>query len=256
MEISTFQAATLIISFAFFLVLSIIIILFYVFQKKKISFLLNEREQERKFEKILIESQIEIKENTLKGIAWELHDNVGQLLSLARLELNILLAQNNEKNDKIEEISGIIGKSLQEIRAFSKTLNQDVVQSIGIENALQIEVDRLNRLKFIECQLNVDGETKKISTKDEIILFRIVQEFINNTIKHSKATQLDIQLAYLDDKLTIKLKDNGVGFDKEKIKKGSGLINMKSRAELIKAHFNFTSDTSGTQVKLTYPFLT
>jgi len=255
MEDSNIQAAILISSFAFFLVLNIIIVLFYIFQKKKIAFLLNERAQERKFEKTLITSQVEIKENTLKGIAWELHDNVGQLLSLARLELNILLAQNSENNEKLEEISNIVGKSLEEIRALSKTLNQEVVHSIGIENAIQIEVDRLNRLKFINCQFKIIGNTKNISTKDEIILFRIVQEFINNTIKHSKATQLHIQLEYLTDKLFIKLKDNGIGFNNKNIQTGSGLINMKSRAELIKTQLSFTSDISGTQLKLSYPII-
>ena len=239
----------------FITIVGMILLFLYVFQKKKTEYIIQKREQEKKFSEIIIRSQMEIKENTLKNIAWELHDNIGQILSLAKMELNILYVQDNVSKEKIKEVGDIVGKSLQEIRMFSRILNRDVINSIGIEQAIQIEIDRLNRLNFMDSQLIVEGNPFQINKKDEIILFRIIQEFFSNTIKHSKATELIVKLIYKTDKLLISLKDNGVGFDIDKVKKGSGLLSMSGRAKMIETKLNVQSDKGGTLVELEYPFL-
>ena len=219
------------------------------------AFILREKKQEKVFEETLKHSQIEIRENALKNIAWELHDNVGQLLSLARLELNILQPKSVNNADKIQEISTIIGDSLQEIRAISKTLNAEVINSLGIVESIQIEIDRFNRLKFIQTKFEIQGEEYELPQKDEIILFRMIQEFFSNTIKHSQATRLEVTLDYLPNTLEICVNDNGQGFDITRAKKGSGLINIKSRAALINTKLDYNSSEKGTQMKLTYPIV-
>jgi len=253
MEFDEIQIVIIFSSIVLFTVLGIVITLFYLFQKKKLAFLLREKEQEKEFEETLKHSQIEIRENALKNIAWELHDNVGQLLSLARLELNILQPKSTNNADKIEEVSNIIGDSLQEIRALSKTLNAEVINNLGIVESIQIEIDRFNKLNFIKTNFEVKGEIYAISPKDEIILFRMIQEFFSNTIKHSQATKLEVTLDYLPETFEICVNDNGQGFDITKAKKGSGLLNIASRAALINTELDYNSDTSGTKMKLTYP---
>ena len=254
MKINELQVVIFVISVVFFTILAVVTLLFFLFQKKKISYLLKEQKQKEAFSETLIESQIEIKENTLKGVAWELHDNIGQLLSLASMQLKILKMQDD--NPTIVEISDIVSKSLQEIRMLAKTLNQEVIQSIGIEKAIQIEIDRFNRLNFIDAKMIIKGEVKEIPNQHEIILFRIIQEFFSNTIKHSKANKLDVAIEYLPQKITFLLSDNGVGFDIENAQLGSGIINIKSRADLINADLKIESNNKGTKVIINYPLKT
>jgi len=254
MEFDEIQIVILVSSFVLFTILVVAVILFVIFQKKKTDFLMREREQEKRFEKILTESQIEIRENALKNIAWELHDNVGQLLSLARLELNILQPNVIKKNTfKVQEISQLIGDSIQDIRSLSKTLNPEVINNMGLVQAIENDINRFNRLKFLDASIKVVGETYDLPQKDIVILFRILQEFFNNTVKHSKATTLNVQIKYTVAKVYICAKDNGKGYDDSVVIKGSGLINMKSRADLIKTEFKQTSSSKGTKIELVYP---
>lgn len=253
MEFDEIQIVILVSSFIVFTILIVAVALFTIFQKKKTDFILREREQEKRFEKILTESQIEIRENALKNIAWELHDNVGQLLSIARLELNILQPNVKEDNtSKVKEISQLIGDSIQDIRSLSKTLNPEVINNMGLVQALESDINRFNRLNFIKAKLTIDGDVCELPKKDVIILFRILQEFFNNTIKHSQATSLDVKIKYTPQKVYISAKDNGKGYDDKKVKKGSGLINMRSRADLIGTKIELASTPKGTEIELVY----
>lgn len=215
--------------------------------------LLAKKEQEEAFEKILSKAQVEIKEAALQNIAWELHDNVGQLLSFARLELNMLKNKSQDNLEKINDISEILGKSLQEIRTLSKTLNSEYINRIGLKESINTEVERFKRINFINVNISIHGDEFEISPKDEIILFRIVQEFFTNTIKHAQATEMIVDMEYQEKELDIVIKDNGKGFDLEQITPGSGLMNMKSRAALINASFDIESNTNGTKAILIYP---
>ncbi len=237
------------------LLIVVIIIIFSIFQQRKEKFLLDKRADEIRFEEEIIKSQLETQEQTLQNISWELHDNVGQLLSVAKMQLNMLQPDvaNGQKNI-LDETSEIISKSLQEIRSLSKLLNPETVKNMGLEKSVELELQRFNRLNFLDAKLNIMGDQVLIDKKDEIILFRILQEFLSNSIKHAKATKLEVSLAYTPENLVITAQDFGVGFDKESIEKGSGLINMKSRAKLINTGFSLTSEKGkGVSLILTYP---
>ncbi len=237
------------------LLIVVIIVIFSIFQNRKVKFLSEQKEAEQRFEEELIKSKLETQEQTLQNISWELHDNVGQLLSVARMQLNILQPDLTEKQKTLVNDTGdIISKSLQEIRTLSKLLNPEVVKNIGLEEAIQLEIDRFNRLNFINATFNIIGESVTIDQKDEIILFRILQEFLSNSVKHSKTSKLDVTLTYTVEKLIVKAQDFGIGFEDKKIQKGSGLLNMKSRAKLIDTEFELKSEEGkGVSLTLTYP---
>jgi hypothetical protein len=228
---------------------------FLAYQRRKTKLLLEKAEQKQKFAMALANAQTEIQEQTLKNISWELHDNIGQLLSVAKLQLNMLSTQVKETNKKaIEEVSEVVGKSLKDIRLLSRTLNHEIIQNIGLVQAIKMELERFNRIKFLDASIDIKGEEIAINDKDEIIIFRIFQEFFSNVTKHSKASKLDVHLNYKKSQLEIIAKDNGVGFDIENASKGLGLINMKSRAELIEADFYLSSKfNEGVKLKLVYP---
>ena len=237
------------------LLIVVIIVIFSIFQNRKVKFLYEQKEAEQRFEEEIIKSQLETQEQTLQNISWELHDNVGQLLSVARMQLNILQPDLSQKQKSIVNETGeLISKSLQELRSLSKLLNPEVVKNMGFEEAIQLEIDRFNRLNFIDAAFNINGESVTIDQKDEIILFRILQEFLSNSVKHSKTTKLDVNLTYTPQNLVIIVQDYGVGFEEKTIQKGSGLLNMKSRAKLIDTEFELKSEKDkGVSLTLTYP---
>jgi signal transduction histidine kinase len=239
------------------IVTALVIVFFIVFQKRKNKLLLDKLEQQRVFDEEIQKTQTEIQEQTLKHIAWELHDNVGQLLAYASMQLNLISSQvSADIKDKLSDTTNTIKESLKEVRLLSKSLNNDVILNIGFEQSITNELNRLKKMKFASATLKIKGEkVDLINKKHEIIIFRILQEFFSNSVKYSEAKNLKVVLNYQPDKLIIGASDDGKGFNMEKTVKGSGLITMKSRAELINATFNLSSKPNeGVTLSLTYPF--
>ncbi|MDD7886161.1 sensor histidine kinase [Flavivirga sp. 57AJ16] len=237
-------------------VTSLVIIFFVVFQKRKNKLLLDKIKQQQAFEEEIAQAQTEIQEQTLKNIGWELHDNVGQLLSFASMQLSILKMQvADDIKDKFKDTTEALKNSLSEVRALSKTLNNEVVLNIGFEKSITNELDRLKKMKFISAELKTVGEKIEFTNrKHEIIIFRIIQEFLSNSVKYSEAENIAITIEYQTKSLMIIATDDGKGFDMNGIEKGSGLINMKSRALLINAEFELLSKPNeGVQLLLDYP---
>ena len=250
MEQERNEIVIILATFIIVLVTLSLIWLFITFQKRKNSLLQEQEDAKKQFEKEIAQTQVEIREQTLRNISWELHDNIGQLLTLAKIQLQSATEEN------IAEVRETITKGLQEVRALSKLINPDVVKNIKLCEAIQLEIDRFNRLNFIESTLKIEGESIKLDSESEIIIFRILQEFFSNTIKHSKATNLDVNLKYQNNRLTILVKDNGVGYDTSiASNSGIGLQNIQNRANLINADVEMTSEIDkGTSLKINYYF--
>ena len=242
-EIVLYATTMVILLFVVFMVL-----LFGFYQKRKTVLLQQKEEDKKRFEREISETQIEIREETLRNISWELHDNIGQLLTLAKIQLQ------NATKENINEVSQTISKGLNEVRALSKLINPEAIKNINLKDAIQLEIDRFNRLNFIKSSLHVTGKEQVIDDKSSIIIFRILQEFFSNTIKHSKASVLVVKLNYLDNLLEIIVSDNGIGFSSNKqFNNGIGLQNIKNRAKLIGAEANFTSEKNkGTTLTINY----
>lgn len=234
---------------------SLAIIFFITFQKRKNKLLKEKFEAETRFENELAQSKIEIQEQTLKNVSWELHDNIGQLLSVANMQLNILTATvDAETKQSVKDIKEVVSNSLQEVRSLSKSLNSEVISYTGIEASINNELARFERLNNIKTEILTKGDSFDIIEKDSIILFRIIQEFFSNIIKHSHANKISVLIEYLSEELHIEIKDNGHGFNQEEVTKSSGLLNMESRAALIKAEFYLHSvPREGTSLTLNYP---
>ncbi|AUC13722.1 histidine kinase [Tenacibaculum sp. SZ-18] len=230
------------------LIVLFLIVLFTIFQRRKNQLLTEKAEEKKRFENEIAETQIEIREETLRNISWELHDNIGQLLTLAKIQLQ------NATPDNLNDISETITKSLNEIRSLSKLINPEFINNIKFKEAVALEIERFNRLKFIEASLTVTGEEKEIDQKHGIIMFRILQEFFSNTIKHARGSKLDVILNFKEDVLEITAKDNGVGFNiDEANNKGIGIQNIKTRVELINAKADLKSiPNKGTTLNIYY----
>ena len=238
------------------IITSLVIVFFVVFQKRKNKLLLERIKEQQAFEEEITKAQTETQEQTLKNIGWELHDNVGQLLSFASMQLSILKMEvGDDVKEKFGETSNALKESLREVRSLSKSLNNEVVLNIGFEKSISNELDRLKKMKFASAELVTRGDKLNFNNrKHEIIIFRILQEFLSNSVKYSEAKNLKIVLEYLPNSLNITATDDGKGFDIDTIEKGSGLINMQSRAALIHATLDITSKSNeGVKLTLNYP---
>ncbi|WP_339756377.1 histidine kinase [uncultured Winogradskyella sp.] len=235
------------------------VVFFTTFQRRKNQLLLDNIKQQKQFDEELIKTQQEIQEETLKHVGRELHDNVGQMLVLATMQMNAVAKVAKEDiKVKVDNASSALKETLTEVRALSKSLNSDVIFNLGFDATVKNEIERLNKTGLIQTSVTISGEKVDFENKkDDLILFRILQEFSSNTLKYAEAENLDITLNYLEGKLKIEVNDDGNGFDTDSAEKGSGLINMEKRADLINASFNLESKTDkGTKLTIVYPYRT
>ncbi|RMA58879.1 sensor histidine kinase [Ulvibacter antarcticus] len=233
-----------------------VVLFFFAFLKRKNRFILERWEAEQEFDKEIEKSKFEIQEQTFKNIAWELHDNIGQLLSVVNIQLNMLGHNTPEKfHPQIDETKDVVKDAVQEIRTLSKILNNDVILKNGLVTSVNLELERFNKLNFLKAELLVKGVSVPLKSSDEIIVFRILQEFFSNVIKHARAKKLFVLLDYKATMLEIKVEDDGVGFDSKQKTDSSGLETMRSRAELLNANLTITSRVGeGTSLMLNYPY--
>jgi len=231
------------------------ILFFVTYQRRKNKLLQEKFQAEQNFKSELTNARLEIQEATLKNVSWELHDNIGQLLAVASIQLNVLNKKVSEENQNgLKEVKDLVANSLKEIRALSRSLNNEVIDYVGLEASVKNEIDRFNRLEVVEAKLDIVGERYSIPQEDSIILFRILQEFFSNVIKYASASKLEVKFTYSSEHLEIYAFDDGRGFKVEHQETGSGLLNMRSRAELINTNFSLNSSIGeGTWLSLQYP---
>ncbi|XLS30655.1 sensor histidine kinase [Flavobacteriaceae bacterium M23B6Z8] len=255
MEQKEIQFLVLAVSIVLIILVVTLILIFSVFQKRKTQLIIEKAEEKRHFEVELAKSQNEIQEQTFKNISWELHDNIGQLLSVAKMQLNMLQSEIPEAQAKrLQEASDVLGKGLSEMRQLSRSLNSDFISNLGLVESFEAEINRFKRMNFFKINYNLIGEPFPIDKKDEIIIFRIFQECFSNCVKYSKATELDIVIKFSEMGLFISSCDNGIGFDPDTQIKGTGLMNMRKRAELIKSDLQVKANLNkGVCVTLRYP---
>jgi len=145
------------------------LIFLYAFIKRKNKLLLEKFEANKRFEIELSTAQIEIQEQTLKNISWELHDNVGQLLSVINMQLNLIANKiPSEFQTQIEETKQLVASTVKEVRNISKTLNSDMVLKNGLLKSLNLELERFKRLNFLNVTSTIEGDI--VDIKDTLKL--------------------------------------------------------------------------------------
>ncbi|WP_299765756.1 ATP-binding protein [uncultured Dokdonia sp.] len=230
------------------------ILFFYTFQRRKNKLLIEKVVAQKEYESALVQVENEIQEATLKNVGMELHDNVGQLLSVAKMQLRSgLMLLPEDKKETFTEALETVDLSLIEVRQLSKTVNGEVLANMDLQDAIQVEIDRINRFSHTNSTLTVSGDPIFVGEREKIIIFRIVQECCSNVIKHADAEHLVIDISYKEEHLHIFIKDDGIGYNTQNNKLGSGLINMQRRAEMIHAQLVAHSKQGhGTEITLTY----
>jgi two-component system, NarL family, sensor kinase len=200
------------------------------------------------YEKTLLNIENEIQQETLAQVGRELHDNIGQLLSLAKLNLN------SSKPERQAEGKEYINQIIQEVRGLSKSLNLDWVESITLEEFIEQQLQKIQSVGFCEIKFENGVSLPDYQKDHKLILIRVIQECLNNILKHASPTLISVSLKKEGSLRLIKILDDGNGFDPSIPSSGSGLKNLEKRMETIGGKFIVTSRLGqGTEIELQLP---
>ncbi len=240
-----------------FLGVLFLVMLFY-YNNKKVQMSKETQLMRATFDKQLLESKLEIQEQTFDMISQEIHDNVGQILSLAKVQLGIMEQKQTVDGELLGNVKESISLAMTELRDIAKSLSSERVQQLSLQDSISQEIRRINRSGFVKISSDVQGTEKNIPDQHKLIAFRIVQEGLQNIIKHAGASDVRVSIRYMEDRMYITIFDNGIGFDPEtELKKrgGLGLQNILRRATLVGGNAEIMSrpgEGTTLQIQMTY----
>jgi len=198
----------------------------------------------------LLESQ----ERERSRLAMELHDSLGQNLVIIRNRALLGISKGNDSDSMLEqlkEISDASASALQETREIAHTLHPYQIEALGLATALRTLIDKFENASDIAFTTEIDPSASEISDEVAIAIYRVTQEWLTNIVKHSSATEVAVSLGSDEATLILNIRDNGVGFDPQTVKKGLGLQGMEERASMIGGSLNISSAPgSGAALKL------
>jgi signal transduction histidine kinase len=214
------------------------------------------------YEREALRSQLEIQESTMKTIAQELHDNIGQMLSVVKLSLSVLpLEKEHPALEMVQHSQQVLNKAIFDLSDLTKSMHTERVMEVGLADSIEMELASIKRAGILRVDFSVTGEEVRFSGQKSIFLFRMFQEMMNNILKHSKATNVTVSLIYsADDIFIMEIDDNGKGFNVEEKRQnasasGVGLKSIFNRAQLIGADMNIKSEPGkGTQIIVELPY--
>lgn len=234
-----------------------VVSLFLIYRQKQMQTFKEKEMLKVNFERQLLESQLEVQENIFDTISREIHDNVGQVLSLAKVQLNVMEESADTNMSLVREVKDGVGKALTDLRDISKSLSTDRVKFADLPDSIETELKRFERAIGLQTHFALVGAPREIQENKKLIIFRIIQESLQNILKHANATRVEVDMHYYATSLGIKVKDNGVGFAQNggHGRSGLGLSNIVKRAGLIGGNASIESEPGGgTTVQLTISY--
>ena len=242
------------------LVLTISLILFIIFhQRKVIRFQMRLQEMEQEQQKLLIQASIKLQEEERQRLAADLHDDAGPLLATARLYLN----ENLVNQDKVTQLQAIfqarqiIDDTIQLVRNMSHSLMPPTLKNFGLESAVNDLFQKISGSGTLNASSRFHEYKERLKPEKELNVFRIIQELINNIIKHSNSSFIHLTQNVHGDKFYLRIHHDGRGlvqadFDKlTKSASGLGLKNITSRMGVLQGNISFEKDISQTYYKVT-----
>jgi len=229
-----------------------VILLYFIFT------VVRQHRRAQQFSREKIKAEVLTLERERKRIASDLHDDLGPLLSAIKFKINAVDLGSEEDKDLIEGASLHIDDTLAHIRSISFDLMPSALQRKGIVAAVKEFIPKIEGLTSLKVFFR-HSELPVLPDEMAINLYRVILEIINNTVKHSEATQLNLELSYSDKKIILLTADNGKGFDYEDrhdSKDGLGLRNLSSRTEIMNGELLIeTKHGHGVKYSLEIPFI-
>ena len=230
-----------------------IVLMVMAYLKRNLKHFKEKESMEAAFSNQLLQSQLETREETLNHLSNEIHDNIGQLLNSTKLLIGLSQRSLKDPHDTLVLADETLAKAIQELRSLSKSLNKEWLQQFNFIENLETEIARINATKSLHIEL---FRPAYISLKKDtqIILFRITQEVLQNSIKHAFAKKIDIKINEVNQLLTVLISDNGTGFDESSTSQSVGILNIKKRTGLLGGTVHWKSSINiGTSVTIQLP---
>jgi len=230
------------------------------YQKKKFEEEKKLNEIEKNYSKLLLDTALNSEETERRRIAQDLHDDIGTMLSLTKLSLNQLskrITENGEKEDQImRKAQSLVEETILHVRRITRELVPTTLERFGLTEAIDEFIHKLeegNNLSI--CFQPGEEELPRQGQKIELTLYRIMQELVNNAIKHAQCSKIEISLEMNADFINLRVADNGIGFDPDIIKEGKlaglGLLGIESRLAIVNGTVQYSKNTAGGSVALT-----
>ncbi len=194
-------------------------------------------------DKKLLTAIINTEEKERKRFAKDLHDGLAPLLSTVKMSLSALTDKiaGSPGAEILENTNHLVNEAINTIKDISNNLSPHILENFGIESALETFISKINKTKVIEIIFTSNLNDERIDSDKEIVLYRAACELINNSVKHSGASKIEIDLNRHKKFITLQLSDNGRGFDPGNLKrndnKGMGLSNIETRVKSVEGVF-------------------
>lgn len=248
---------TIVVSAFVFIGLIVFIILFILYyQKRQHQYAATMKAARVQYEQALLMSELEIREQTLQYVGYELHDNLGQIASLIKINLHTLDFEDIDKSRvQVEDTKELVRLLITDLKSLSLSMNSDRIAHTDFSLLIENEIQRLNKTGQFNATFRHEGNPITLDGNTTIIVYRMFQEIFNNAIKHSGSQLIEVKLNITQNLFTLVCRDEGVGFNLDQAlhQNGSGLRNLQNRAKLINATLSFRSSAPGTSVTIELP---
>lgn len=206
------------------------------------------------FQQQLLNARLEMQDQTFKAVSQEIHDNVGQILSLAKVHLNVLTFGKGD-DDPLNLVKTLLNEAVLSLRNLVSGYYAEGILSDGLPAAIQFQLHLLEKTGMYTTSFHTDVPADCLHLNSNIILYRIVQEALNNVLKHAAASHVEVAVVKNGERMRITIKDNGIGFNTGASGRqaGIGLKGIHQRAGQIGASANIISSTGkGTTVEIIF----
>jgi two-component system NarL family sensor kinase len=237
------------------------IIVFVVFyQKRMIQEQVKRQQLQLDYQRKMMEAALESQENERRRVAADLHDSIGAMLSTVRVSLITLGRSQNIDIASINESKKMLDDTIESVRRISRDLMPATLEKFGLTQAVKEMCERFQSTTLLPIVFHEEGEVQALPKIRELMIFRIIQELLNNALKHSRASAISVKIMAGDD-LQVEVEDDGIGFNAEEYKstkqsgKSLGLFNIENRARIAGAFVKYdTERKKGSRIAVTIPY--
>lgn len=257
-EITELSKAVFFILLAFISMFLVLILFFYFSRKKIVQIEVDKKNLEIEHQKELLNSVIITQEEERKRIAQDLHDDISSKLNVVSLNSHLLKTPNLNESELLEITNNIIDltqKALENSRRIAHDLFPPVLEKFGLHAGIEELVEEFNSTKKVKVVFQNSIDFQHYSVEKHLHIFRILQELLNNSLRHGKATEISIQFSTLDTQNRCVYIDNGIGFDSSDLenKKGLGMQNIESRINFIGGIYSIkTAPNEGVKIMFNF----
>lgn len=225
----------------------------FFFLNKRVEFKVSLKQKDVEKDIAIKQTAVDTQEAERKRIGEDLHDDIGPKLGILKMQLEMVGMKHPEVKSSIKPVVTELRETMKHVRKVSHDLVPQVLYEIGLAASIKSISKQVDGMSGLSSEATISSDLVEMDKKKELVIYRIVQESVNNALNYASASRIDITLAIIDGVIRVEIKDNGVGIDK-KAKAGLGLQSMKDRATTFNGAVQVSSESNaGTTIALNLP---